>query len=608
MPRQPALESMGRKSNNAIVTKSELKTTKLGLGCLLAFALPFALAGILCGVGVAFDLWTWQAAQRWVETPAQVLESNLKTHDGDDSDTYSVVARYRYEFQGQPYEGDRVTLHEESDSGDYNRDRATALEGIRKAGGQTVCYVNPRNPARAMLYRDLRPGLVAVKLLAALLFGGVGFGLMYAGLYGAKSAKRKEVAEQQHPGKPWMWRPDWAAGRIRSSEGLAAWFITFFALVWNALCWPIALNVLSKGQQAGEPSRWLVALFPLLGIAVALVAIYLWLRRLRWGVSEFEMAAVPGVLGGPLAGVIRAPRGINAEHGFVLKLTCLRTVKRGDSSETDTVWDAEQRLDRNRLLSEGGRTLIPVKFLVPYDEPPSGDDVNWQLSASAEAIGVDYCAQFDVPVFRTKASSRELPDAELLESVTSEDDSIAATVARMNAVLEADMASSRTIRFPPARNRSMAAFIGLFAIFWGGICYGLFLSDAPRLLPWVFSGFWLFILAMAIATCFSSTWLEYGPRGVAYRRKLFGIGRQHDVPRDRIGSIAVEKSGTKYGGTEYRQIVMGGPDGRRVLVSEIARMPDAERLAADIRALLELDGNQRSSTLEGDLPSDFLKG
>ena len=319
------------------------------------------------------------------------------------------------------------------------------------------------------------------------------------------------------------------------------------------------------------------------------------------------MAAVPGVLGGPLAGVIRAPRGINAEHGFVLKLACLRTVKRGDSSETETVWDAEQTLQRNFVTSDGGRTLIPVKFLVPYDEPPSGDDVKWQLSASAEAIGVDYYAQFDVPMFHTSASSRELPAAAALDDEqTAEDDSIAATVARMNAVLEADMADSRTIRFPPARNRSMAAFTGLFAIVWGGICYALFVSDAPRLFPWVFSGFWILILVMAIATCFSSTWLEYGPRGIAYTRKLFGIGRQREVPRDRIASISVEKSGTSYGGTEFRQITMRGADGRRVLVSEIARTTDAERLAADMRALLGLDSTSKP-TLEGDLPRDFLK-
>jgi hypothetical protein len=598
---------MGRKSKNAFVANSELKTTKLGLGCLLAFALPFALIGVLCGFGVVHDLWTWQAAQRWVETPAHVLESELKTHDGDESVMYSVVARYRYDFEGKPYEGERVALHSGSDSSDYNRDRATALEGIRKAGGQTVCYVNPHDPTQAMLYRDARPGLLALKLLAAVLFGGVGFGLMFATFYGSRSAKQEAAGKLAHPGQPWMRRPDWAAGRIRSSEGAIGWFFTFFAVVWNAICWPIALNVLNKGQQAAEPSRWLVALFPLVGVAVGAAAIYLWLRRLRWGMSEFEMVAVPGVLGGPLAGVIRAPRGINAEQGFVLKLACLRTVKRGDSSETETVWDAEHTLQRNLVTSDDGRTLIPVKFLVPYEEPPSGDDVRWQLSASAEAVGVDYYAQFDVPMFHTSASSRELPAAESLEIENAgEGDSIAATLARMNAVLEADMADSRTIRFPPARNRSMAAFIGLFAAVWGGVCYGLFLSDAPRIFPWVFSAVWLLILMMAIGACFSSTWLEYGPRGIAYRRKLFGIGRERHVPRDRIAEIVVEKSGTKYGGTEYRQIVLHGADGRRVLVSAIARTTDAERLTADMHTLLGL-GKPRESTLEGDLPRDFLK-
>jgi hypothetical protein len=596
---------MGRKSKTSFASKPNVKVGKGAIGCLILFALPFAAGGILCLVGVGFDLWTWQSAQRWVETPAEILESELKTKH-DDGVTYSVVARYRYDFDGRTYEGDRVVLHEGGDSGDYNRDRATALEGFRKAGVKTVCFVNPRDPEQAMLYRDLRRGLLGLKLLAAILFGGVGFGLIFAALYGSKTSKKLDAVKLAHPDKPWMWRADWAAGLVRSSDRLATWFFTLFALAWNGMTWPIALVVLSGAQEGKGPPKVLVAIFPLIGVGVALVAIYLWLRRLRWGVSEFEMAAVPGVLGGPLAGVIRAPRGINAEHGFVLKLACLRTVQRGDSSETDTVWDNEQRLDRNRLLNEGGRTLIPVKFLVPYDEPPSDDDVTWQLSATAEAIGVDYYAQFDVPVFRTKASSRELPDADILTEETSEDDSIAATVARMNAVLEADMANSRAIRFPPARNRSMAAFTGLFAIVWGGICYALFVSDAPRLFPWVFSGFWLVILIMAIATCFGSTWLEYGPRGVSYTRKLFGIGRRRDVPRDRIGSIFVEKSDTSYGGSAFRQIVMQGANGRRVLVSEIARTSDAERLAADMRTLLDLD-KQRESTLEGNLPRDFLE-
>lgn len=598
---------MGKKDSDAIKLKSELRTTRLGLGCLLLIALPLAVFGVLGCVGLAFDLWTWQAAQRWVETPATVLESELKTRDGDDSVMYSVAARYRYEFQGDSHEGDRVSLDDAFDSSDYHRDRATALEGIVKAGGQTVCYVDPHDPDEAILYRDLRPGTLALKLFATLLFGGVGFGLLAAAFYGSTRSKRQQEAKLAHPGKPWMWRPDWAAGRIRSSDRALRWFFTLFALFWNGMSWPIAWNVLHAGQQNNEPSRWLVAIFPLAGAGVGLAAIYMWLRRLRWGVSEFEMASVPGVLGGPLAGVIRAPRGIGAEHGVVLKLCCQRTVKSGDSSNTETLWELEKSLPHALASNDGRRALVPVKFLIPCDKPSSGDDVNWTLTVRSEQVGVDYHAQFEVPVFKTGASSRDAPAADLLEGdVAPEDDSIAAVVGRMHGVLEADMATSRTIRFPPARNRSMAAFIALFAIVWGGICYALFQSDAPGIFAWVFLASWVMIVLLAARTCIGSSWLEYGPRGVACSQKLLGLGRRRDVPRDRIANIVVEKSGVTYGSTAYRQIVMTGADGRRVLVSDIASASDAERLAADMRMLLGL-AEECQSTLEADLPGDFLK-
>lgn len=51
----------------------------------------------------------------------------------------------------------------------------------------------------------------------ALTFGGVGFGGIAAALAGRRKLAEIEALEQKNPGAPWLWRPDWAAGRANDS-------------------------------------------------------------------------------------------------------------------------------------------------------------------------------------------------------------------------------------------------------------------------------------------------------------------------------------------------------------------------------------------------------
>lgn len=610
---------MGKKSAKSKSKDESEASTKLGLGCLLLFAFPFALVGAGVGVGVLTDLSTWRSAQSWVETPATLLAFHLDEDNSGDSTTYSVTATYTYQFNGREYTSRRVALQDGSDNmGTYHQDRARELEAILKAGGQMSCYVDPAAPARAMLFRDLRPGLLTMKIVFSLVFGGVGFGLLIGGVYGYRRLKYEEEAKKAMPGMPWMWREDWAAGRIRSSDGKAAWGIGIFAAIWNVFCWPVFFLFWNQQRAGGGgPPMLFVAMFPAAGAFIAVWAAYLWLRRLRWGVSEFEMAAVPGVLGGPLAGMIHAPAGIRPEDGFTLRLVCNKTT-RGDDSPTqvDALWESEQRIDRDLSTGDGGETLIPVKFLVPYDQPPSGENVTWQLEVKAERVGIDYAATFEAPVFMTAASSPsaasavrdvERTDAEA-EGESSTDD-LTKALARMHARLEETMPGSRAIVFPMARNRGMAAFLTLFCAVWTVLCIGLFLSGAPLLVSWVPLLFEVFVLYAAIDACFGSTRLEYSPRGVTYSHRVFGLGRSREIAPSAATSVAVEKSGTKYGDTAYRKIVLRTADGEHKLVSDIARAADAERLAADIHDVLGLEDNRiggNEMTLETNLPSDFL--
>ena len=64
-------------AKKAITASHNLKvnspSTKAGMGCLLLFALPFAAVGVAMLAMVASELWTWRAAQLWIETSATLL-------------------------------------------------------------------------------------------------------------------------------------------------------------------------------------------------------------------------------------------------------------------------------------------------------------------------------------------------------------------------------------------------------------------------------------------------------------------------------------------------------------------------------------------------------
>lgn len=142
------------------------------------------LGGVALGLGVAAMgvLFTWLLwrgfdkaleTARWEETPCHVLVSEVESFRPTD---HSPVAHrfrveYTYTFGGEP----RVsTRYRRIDGPTNHHARAEALVARFPAGTDAVCFVNPANPAEAVLKRDSKgPGF---SLWFPLLFvvGGLG--------------------------------------------------------------------------------------------------------------------------------------------------------------------------------------------------------------------------------------------------------------------------------------------------------------------------------------------------------------------------------------------------------------------------------------------------
>ncbi|MBN1674959.1 MAG: DUF3592 domain-containing protein [Kiritimatiellae bacterium] len=275
------------------------KDAKIGSGCLVLFGLPFAAVGVVMAGLNAKTLVTAARMWRWEEVPAQILSAQLESHQGSKSTTYSVAASYAYQYQGNPHKASRVGLHSGSDNvGSYHRDIHAELERYRKSGKPFRCYVNPDNPAEAVLYRRPRWGLIGLLSVFGLLFGGVGVGIIAMGLYAYRRGAKETALQAEHPEEPWRWKPEWQDGVIKAADKGGMIFACAFAAVWNAIAVPIAVLAVGdvlKGQT--EKQALLVLLFPAAGLALAAWAVRSVVRWRKFGQSVFEMASVPGVLG-----------------------------------------------------------------------------------------------------------------------------------------------------------------------------------------------------------------------------------------------------------------------------------------------------------------------
>ena len=567
---------------------------KFGMGCLVLFALPFAAVGVVMTVLTVRSLLYWLKVQEWAETPCTIVEASLKESTDEDGTTYRAVARYKYQWAGREYECDVVGVHGGSDNlGKFQRNKAAELMKYQQSGKPFRCFVNPNDPSEALLYRDLRVGMLAFKAMFGVVFGGVGFGLLVAGIWGAKTVRQEKQLRELHPAEPWKTRKDWASGRIRSSRWGPVVGMAFFSLIWNAISWTVAAAFFFGDE---DMPIWVVAIclgFPVIGLIMLGYTVYLAIGATRWSGSELELATLPGVVGGRLAGVIHAPAGLELAESFLLTLTCFQKKTRSTSDGTETyedaVWQADQEIVKTLGGEHAGKTVIPVGFTIPYEQHPTDEDAGflWRLEVQAEMPGVDYRASFEVPVFKTEESSAEPPaDESLLEEYVAAP-SFESAVSRAGGRLLSQTGYRSELVFPMGRNLGLALVITVFAAIWTGISVGLLYSDAPLLFKIVFPASDLLVLAMAAWMWLEKTSLSFGADGVDVQGGLLGMGKHRHFEPGQIKKVVAEPSGTRSGATVYQQVTLMTKIGdAEKLVSGIRRRSDAETIAAKIEELV----------------------
>lgn len=219
--------------------------------------------------------------------------------------------------------------------------------------------------------------------------------------------------------EPWRERMDWASRRLEDENSSHVLGFLLFTVIWNLFSGGLSYLFLRLDDSPGM-SRLLVLIFPGVGVILFLSAIYVLLRRQRYGVPVFELATLPAPVGRALAGVVRTKAVFDPAGGFVVKLQCIHRTETGSgknrTTHEDVMWEGSRNIPGGTRDAHG--LAIPIAMPIPPDAretevKSSRDEILWRLLVSAAVDGIDFRTQFAVPVFRTAESATPFTPEEL---------------------------------------------------------------------------------------------------------------------------------------------------------------------------------------------------
>jgi hypothetical protein len=440
-------------------------------------------------------------------------------------------------------------------------------------------------------------------VLFGLVFSGVGFGLIFAALYGGKYAQRQQRLQVEHPVEPWLWRADWAQGRVNSktrTSMLSGWAIAIF---WNAISMPPAFLVLPAAAKQKGPIVYVGFFFPIAGVFLLIYAIRQTIAFFEFGNTCFEMSSVPGVVGRELRGQIQARFPHSPDHGIHLRLSCVHRVTNGSGDSQSTweniVWRDEVELSSAQLYPGPTGTTIPVAFHIPLEAQPTEkrsprDEFVWVLEALADLPGVDYHDIFEVPVFRTQQTPSQS------EAVKFATPALAQPVTRPGVFSIAVRQNARGTEFyfPAARNKNFAATTTAFSLISSSITFFL-IYHAPVIFSLAFGFFSLLLLYISMQLWLGTTRVVIGNGGVTLQAGLLGGGKIRRIPLSEIASINDRITSQQGGatGVPYYDIELTQRDGKKVTLGRTLRdKRETEWLVEEMR---RLSGVQAKSMTAG---------
>jgi len=117
-------------------------------------ALCCVLAALFAARSFAGNAWKGRAMRSWVARPASIDALYTQVASSGKRTVNRIVCRFSYEYEGKTYQGRRITVHGGIDN-PWDGEWYERLSRARESGSTITCYVNPGDPADAILKREV---------------------------------------------------------------------------------------------------------------------------------------------------------------------------------------------------------------------------------------------------------------------------------------------------------------------------------------------------------------------------------------------------------------------------------------------------------------------
>ena len=442
---------------------------------------------------------------------------------------------------------------------------------------------------------DARAG----KHLLTIIVVCVGISLVILGWFATKRPKPALFLKASHPEKPWMWREDWAAGRVDNSITRSIFFLWVAVIVFNLVCL-LAVAIILRGVHYGNQGAWLALLFPVIGLAVLAFAIHTTRVWGRFGRASLVLTACPAAPGSLLAGVIRVPGRLQPEHAFYMRLSCVRrtTAQRGKTRVTTEriLWQDEKWFRPSLPQAEAGATRLPVFFKLPADIPETtiggGDGVQWRLEAHAKVSGPEFHGTFEVPVFKRLNDPAQ---AEPLAAVAGQTDPSLAHQLTLDEVRKeirsrivvADKPEGREIIFPAGRNPGFASGAAALWLIWTAAIVLMVVWHAKVVFPLVFTALDLLMSIFMFDLWLRRSRVLVNPVQVTLQTSWLTLRKMTVIPAAEVASLKADIGATA-GHAAYYDLKLKTRAGREYVVAKnLSHKPEADWLIRQIAAALK---------------------
>jgi len=385
---------------------STLGKSFTGWGCISLFALPFAAVGIFMTAG----LWKNVRESReiisdWAIVPAVIESAELKTARGSKGGTtYNAVGAFSYVYEGRTHRSERVSLSDGGDNvSDFQQKLYHRMNAALKSGGKLDCYVNPADPAQAVLNAEWRPEMALFHAAFGLLFGGFGLSVLSGIVVTFFVWTREQRFRRLYPQEPWLWRDAWQTPVLQARLG-ARMVAAIAVLVWvNAVTWPL-WSAVRPAWTADGGFKWMLSVVLALVVVVSAFCVRAIIHARKYRGARLDVGSLPLRPGAPFEARLYLPQALPIGAVLNLALVSERSVStgRGKQRRTSTtkLWSREQT--ENGPLAPGQEIVFRCQLPATAEETSfdNRDDVTvWSFTAQADVPGVDLNLNFELPVF-----------------------------------------------------------------------------------------------------------------------------------------------------------------------------------------------------------------